>query len=149
MCRTRRVGQGARDGLEVQPAGLRLGHAVAVRDPRHDHGLVEAHVLAQIAAAEAGAPAGAERRVELCVRLAAPGEGVLAEGEQVFAAQAAHEPPPVLPTVTLRNRAGEAPCATCMSCIGSPLPQFMTPFGTQNRSSATASHEPQNSGVML
>jgi hypothetical protein len=57
----------------------------------------------------------------------------------------AHRP---TPTRTPRNRAGEAPCATCAICIGSPLPQFGNPHTCQWSREHTASHEFQNFGVM-
>ena len=52
------------------------------------------------------------------------------------------------PTSTSRKRAPLLPWPTCMPCPGWPLPQLVTPTSCQLRSSATASQEPQNRGVM-
>src|SRR5207245_7866359 len=51
------------------------------------------------------------------------------------------------PTWTLRNRAGAAPWLTCACCPGWPLPQFVKPYSTQLSGPATASSEPQKTGV--
>ncbi len=52
------------------------------------------------------------------------------------------------PTWTSRNLAGEAPCATWATCIGSPLPQLASPHTPQYSREHTASHEFQNFGEM-
>ena len=50
-------------------------------------------------------------------------------------------------TRTLRKRHGAAPWPTCIDCDGWPLPQFTTPNICHSEGPATASHDPQNSGV--
>src|SRR5579864_5950425 len=50
-------------------------------------------------------------------------------------------------TRTLRKRHGAAPCPTCISCDGCPLPQLTTPHMRHSSGPATASHDRQNSGV--
>src|SRR5256885_14340890 len=52
------------------------------------------------------------------------------------------------PTCTLRKRAGAAPCETCALCPGCPLPQFVSPYSCHESRPATASSDPQNTGVI-
>src|SRR4051812_34747981 len=53
-----------------------------------------------------------------------------------------------LPTLTLRNRAGAAPCPVPMVCIGWALPQFGVPHSVHWSREQMASIEFQNSVVM-
>ncbi len=48
-----------------------------------------------------------------------------------------------------RKRVGAAPWVICATCIGSPLPQLVTPWARQKRSSQVASQAFQKSGVLL
>ena len=73
------------------------------------------------------------------------GEHGIGEGEALLGGVAEHQ---AGPTETSRKRQGAAPWPTCMICIGSPLPQFTTPHIRHSSGPATASQEPQNSGVM-
>ena len=52
-----------------------------------------------------------------------------------------------MPTLTWRNRAGGAPCETWALCPGWPFPQFVRPPIVHSSLPASASSEPQNSGV--
>ena len=52
------------------------------------------------------------------------------------------------PTSTSRKRAGAAPCETCASWPGCPLPQFVRPKSCQASGPATASSLPQKTGVL-
>ena len=54
--------------------------------------------------------------------------------------------PHATPTWTSRKRAGAAPCETCMTWPGSPLPQFVSPQARHSAGPQTASSEPQNRG---
>src|SRR5439155_10053116 len=51
------------------------------------------------------------------------------------------------PTSTSRKRAGAAPCETCASWPGWPLPQFVRPKSRHSSGPATASSLPQKTGV--
>src|SRR5207249_11103812 len=51
------------------------------------------------------------------------------------------------PTCTFRNRAGDVPWETCACCPGCPLPQFVSPCSVHSSWPATASSEPQKTGV--
>src|SRR6185312_13447652 len=105
-------------------------------------GLGELHVLGDLAAADARAPALGGAGVDLDLGLAGGGEDVGGEGEELGALHDA------LPTVTPRKRAGAAPWPTCIVCIGSPLPQVEIPQRRQSPGPQTASHPPQKRGVM-
>src|SRR6202043_238105 len=52
------------------------------------------------------------------------------------------------PTLTLRKRAGEAPCPVPMVCMGCPLPQLGVPHSVQCSREQMASQLFQNSVVM-
>src|SRR5262245_55343193 len=52
------------------------------------------------------------------------------------------------PTLTFRNRAGEAPCPVPIVCMGSPFPQLGVPHSVQYFSFVMASQLFQKSGVI-
>ena len=54
----------------------------------------------------------------------------------------------MIPTCTLRKRAGAAPWPVWATCSGWPLPQLGVPQTIQWSALQTASQEPQNWGVM-
>ena len=69
-------------------------------------------------------------------------------GDQILCLGAPHQSRPrqiLMP----RNSVGAAPWVICATCIGSPLPQLVTPCARQKRSSQVASQAFQNFGVLL
>src|SRR5215467_10110167 len=53
-----------------------------------------------------------------------------------------------LPTLTLRNRAGAAPCPVPITCCGCPFPQFGVPHSVHSSREQIASIAFQNSVVI-
>src|SRR5205807_2187092 len=66
-------------------------------------------------------------------------------GEPGEVGRATHASTPIW---TLVNRAGDAPCETCALWPGWPLPQFVSPESRHSLRPATASSEPQKTGVI-
>ncbi len=137
---------GAVHGLDervaIQPRAQRLRDAGATRNAHERQRLDQLHVLPELAHREPRAAAVGHAKGQLHLGLAGGGEDVGAQGEQLGARHAS------LPTVTLRNLAGLAPCPTCIICIGSPLPHWVMPHNRQSDAPQMASHEPQKRGVM-
>src|SRR5208283_5240499 len=103
------------------------------------------HVLAELPHREPREPAPRAPERDLRLRLSRRVERPLREREEP---RAAHVDPPVVPTVTARKRAGDAPWPTCISCIGSPFPHVLTPQSFHSDGPAIASHPCQNRGVI-
>src|SRR6266566_3476676 len=59
-----------------------------------------------------------------------------------------HAPLNAVPTLTLRNLEGAAPCPVPITCCGWPLPQFGVPHSVHSSREQIASSEFQNSVVM-
>src|SRR2546430_4420553 len=59
-----------------------------------------------------------------------------------------HAPLYALPTFTLRNLAGDAPCPVPITCCGCPLPQFGVPHSVHSSREQIASMERQKSTVI-
>ncbi len=143
--RTRGVARGAQR-VVVEAVGGRDALALAEHGADRDLRVLLGDVLVDAVVGEAGERAGLRGDEHFGGVGASVISMILRASSRTSLDGHRHQRP--TPTWTLRNRAGEAPCATWATCIGSPLPQLASPHTPQYSREQTASHEFQNFGEM-